>query len=252
MNIIRREIQQSVTEAIESAVKMFFSKEFDEIKSELATLQEIRKSMEFLSSQYDRVNSDIKYLQDRLTLVTIEKLMLSSQVLDMSDRLNLMEQHSPETNIEINGVKENKSDNLLSLAKQLCSTISVPFMDAEVLSGARASKMNDKNDRPRSIIIKLQSVKKRDEIFATVSSFNKKNTLDKLNYSHLGYAGNKSPVYVSEHLSSHNKKLHASTRNIAREKGYKYVWIRNGRIFVRKEDHTPAKQIKCYDSLNNL
>ncbi|CAG4932019.1 unnamed protein product [Parnassius apollo] len=53
VNIIRREIQQSVTEAVESAVKMYFSKEFDEIKSELATLREIGKSLEFLSSQYD-------------------------------------------------------------------------------------------------------------------------------------------------------------------------------------------------------
>ncbi|CAG4987469.1 unnamed protein product [Parnassius apollo] len=119
---------------------MYFSKEFDEIKSELATLREIGKSVEFLSSQYDRMNSDIKNLQDRLTVVTKENLTLSSQVLDISDRLNLMEQHSRETNIEINGVPENKSETLLSLAKQLCSTISVPLMDSEVLSGTRVRK----------------------------------------------------------------------------------------------------------------
>ncbi|CAG5044157.1 unnamed protein product [Parnassius apollo] len=116
VNIIRREIQQSVTEAVESAVKMYFSKEFDEIKSELATLREIGKSVEFLSSQYDRMNCDIKNLQNRLTVVTKENLTLSSQALDISDRFKLMEQHSRETNIEINGVPENMSENLLSLA----------------------------------------------------------------------------------------------------------------------------------------
>ncbi|KAL4710752.1 hypothetical protein ACJJTC_004397 [Scirpophaga incertulas] len=236
VKIIRREIQQSVAEAVESAVKMYFSKEFEEIKSELSSLREIQKSVEFLSSECDRVNSNMKDLQGKLASAIKENLSLSNQIMDISDRLNLMEQHSREMNIEINGVPENKSENLLSLTRQLCSSIAVPLQDVDVISGVRVRKMMDTNDRPRSIIIKLQSTLKRDQILAAVSKFNKKNTNDKLNSSHLGYGGNKSPV----------------ARKVARELGYKYIWVRNGRIFVRKEDHTPAKQIKSFDTLNSL
>ncbi|OWR46732.1 hypothetical protein KGM_215426 [Danaus plexippus plexippus] len=68
----------------------------------------------------------------------------------------------------------------------------------------------------------------------------------------MGYGTNKSPVYVSEHLSPHFKALHARTRKIARDKEYRYTWIRNGRIYVRKNDQSPAKQIKCFESLDHL
>ncbi|CAH0397248.1 unnamed protein product [Chilo suppressalis] len=64
--------------------------------------------------------------------------------------------------------------------------------------------MNEDNDRPRSIVVKLQTTRKRDEILAAVSKFNKNNQDDKLNTSSLGYGGKRSPVYVSEHLSPYN------------------------------------------------
>ncbi|RVE48661.1 hypothetical protein evm_006732 [Chilo suppressalis] len=71
------------------------------------------------------------------------------------------------------------------------------------------------------------------------------NSKDKLNTVQLGYGCEKTAVYVSEHLCPYYKGLHAETRKIAREKGYKYVWIRNGRIFIRKNDESPAGQVKA-------
>lgn len=249
---IRREIQLSVAESLESTVKKYFSKEFNEIRSELAALRELRSSMEFFSTEYDRMKADLKESKEKINSMSKEQLTLSSRVTDLTNRLNLIEQHSREMNIEINGVPENKSENLLSVARQLCTAVSVPLLDGDILTGTRVRKMNEENDRPRTIVIRLQTIKKRDEILAAVSRFNKINQKDRLNTSVLGFGCKKSPVYVSEHLSPYNKALHASTRKVARDRGYKYVWIRNGRIFVRKDDNSPAKQIKCHESLTNL
>ncbi|KAL4706791.1 hypothetical protein ACJJTC_018172 [Scirpophaga incertulas] len=222
------------------------------LSNELVALRDIRNSMEFLSADYDRVKTELSDLQEKLSSTTKEYSALTNKMTDVSDRLNLLEQHARETNIEIGGVPENKSENLLSFMRQLCKVVSVPLSETDILTGTRVRKITEDSARPRSIIIKLQSIRKRDEILAAVSAFNKKNQNDKLNTSQLGYGEKKSPVYVSEHLSPYNKKLHATTRKAARDKCYKYVWIRNGRIFVRKDDQTPAKQIRCYDSLNNL
>lgn len=249
---IRREIQLSVAQSVESTVKKYFSKEFSEIKSELAALRELRNSMEFLSEDYDRIKSDLKESQEKVGFLSKENSSLTSKVTDLTNRLNLIEQHSREMNIEINGVPESKTENLLSVTRQLCTVVSVPLQDTDVLTGTRVRKINENNDRPRTIVIKLQTTKKRDEILAAVSRFNKINQKDKLNTSVLGYGGKKSPVYVSEHLSPYNKALHASARKAAHDRGYKYVWIRNGRIFVRKDDNAPAKLIKCHDTLTNL
>ncbi|KAJ8704339.1 hypothetical protein PYW08_013063 [Mythimna loreyi] len=44
--------------------------------------------------------------------------------------------------------------------------------------------------------------------------------------------------------------LHAATRIKAKEKGYKFVWIRGGRIFLRKTDDADVKVIRDMDSLD--
>ncbi|KAL4703104.1 hypothetical protein ACJJTC_018141 [Scirpophaga incertulas] len=249
---IRSEIQRSVAESLESMVQMYFMKEFNEIKKELTAVRELQNCVEYLSAEYDRMKSELQTSQEKISSLGKVNSSLSDKLNDLTNRLNLIEQHSRETNIEISGIPENKSENLVSVFQQLCNTVSISVLDTDVLASTRIRKLKEDTERPRSVIIKLQNTEKRDEILAAVSRYNRKNQNDKLNTSNLGYGGQKLPIYVSEHLSPYNKALHASTRKVAREKAYKFVWIRNGRIFVRKDDQASAKLIKCYDSLSNL
>ncbi|KAL4720368.1 hypothetical protein ACJJTC_014025 [Scirpophaga incertulas] len=73
---------------------------------------------------------------------------------------------------------------------------------------------------------------------------------DKLNTSLLGIAGEKSPVYISEHLSPANKNLHAAARKKAKSLNYQFVWVRGGRIFVRKSPESTHIHIKTQESLD--
>ncbi|CAK1591161.1 unnamed protein product [Parnassius mnemosyne] len=253
MLTIRSEIKSSMgnflNQAIEeSSIKM----DLRTIKEELSSLKDIKSGLEFLSAEYDRMKKELKTSEEHIKSLSAENSNLHTKVNELSNRLVLLEQYSRETNIEVNGVPESKTENLINVAKQICNTVSISTDLIESATCTRVRKMNDSNKRPRAIIIKLPSVKTRDEILAAVTQFNKKNASNKLNTGHLGYIENKSPIFVSEHLAPYFKALHARTRQVAREKQYDFVWIRNGRIFVRKNDQSPAKQIKCYDNLNRL
>lgn len=59
-------------------------------------------------------------------------------------------------------------------------------------------------------------------------------------------------IYIVEDLSPSNKALHAATRIKAKEKNYKYVWLRNGKIFVKKSDGSDYILIKNMNDLNKL
>lgn len=248
----RSEIQSAVDESVRFAINSYFKKEFNALKSELATLKDVEASMKFLSADYDLIKKELEESRSSVTTLTKSNSELSNKVEDLSARLNIMEQHSRETNIEINGVPENKSENLVILTKQLGSAVSFPIQESEIQSCSRVRKMDESSNRPRSIIVKLANTRTRDGILASVSKYNRSNPTEKLHSGLLGYAGSKVPVYVSEHLSPYYKALHAQTRKVARENNIKYVWIRNGRINIRKDDGSPAKQIKCYDSLKVL
>lgn len=242
-------IKNVIRSTVESVVQEVITKELKPIKTELVLLTDIQKSLGYVSNELDDIKVSLSKLKDENSSLLKENEKLKATVGDLSARVCLLEQHSRENNIEINGIPENKEENLHKTILQLGSTISQTISENEILSCTRVRKLDPTSNRPRSIIVKLPNSKTRDCILAAVAKFNRSNPSDKLNSKHLGYGGSKSPVFVSEHLSPHFKSLHAEARKLAREKGYRYTWVRNGRIFIRKNDTSPAKQIKDKESL---
>lgn len=92
----------------------------------------------------------------------------------------------------------------------------------------------------------------RDTVLTAVKQFNKAHPKDKLNSSHLGLAGEKKPVFVSEHLTPANKQLHAAARKTAKDKNIEFVWVQNGRVFMRKDKDAIKILVKDLDVLKSL
>lgn len=190
--------------------------------------------------------------------VLIEKLRVDNEHLilnvnDLTNRLGQVEQHMRECNVELNGVPEHSSESLSNTVMQLARTVDCPITEDDIQNVTRIAKINKDTNRPRAIVVKLRNVRQRDSLLAAAHKFNKnKKTQEKLNSQHLGIGGTSVPVYISEHLTPANKQLHAATRQRAKELSYKFVWVRDGRIYMRKDEYTPAKFIRGMDSLNNL
>lgn len=62
----------------------------------------------------------------------------------------------------------------------------------------------------------------------------------------------KNSIFITEHLSHASKALRAAARSRVRERNYKYFWVRDGKIFVHKDDHSDYILIKDMSSLNRL
>ncbi|XP_026331982.1 uncharacterized protein LOC113239276 [Hyposmocoma kahamanoa] len=222
------------------------------ISSIRADLDEAIHSVQFLSERHDDQVKLNKETEGTIRQLIKDNTLLSAQVADISIKLGHMEQQYRECNIEIQSVPEFKNENLLNLIQQLLKTVSCNVPDNEILSFHRVAKQNSKSDRPRNIIVKFSSTRTRDSVLAATKVFNEHNKQDKLNTSHLGIASSKKPVYVMEHLSPANKLLHAATRSVAKEKHYEFVWVKNGRVFIRKDQKDSAKLVKNMDFLKSL
>lgn len=220
-----------------------FRKEFDEKSI----------TIDFLSGCQDEQVATNNEFRQKLKKLETFNLPLQNTVSELTSRVAEMEQHSRDCNIEVQCVPESRSENLLTIVDQLLRTVSCELPELSIRATHRVAKQQPNSDRPRSIVVKMATPQTRDTVLAAVIKFNKskKRTEDKLNAAHLGFA-NKQPVYVSEHLTIANKKLHAATRITARNKGYEYVWIRNGRIFVRKNNESPSMIVRNEDFLKAL
>lgn len=178
-----------------------------------------------------------------------ENVELRSTVTDLTTRLNSIEQNMRECNVEINGIPENRSENLPSVMLQLGQSVECPITHEDIQHVTRVAKLNKDSDRPKAVVLKLRTRLVRDNLLAAVSKFNKGHVDDKLSTRHLGIGGKREPIFVSEHLSPHNKHLHAATRKKAREAEYKFVWVRDGRIYAKKNETSQAIYVRSLDSL---
>lgn len=227
--IIRSEFQ----ETLQAMMEKLITKELQPINQ---ILKEFRESVDFFNGKYEELKSAVEERNASIHKLEVNNIELQSTITDLTLRLNLAEQHLRENNVEINGVTEHGSENLVSTIMQLSSTVKAQLKDDDVLHVTRVAKLDRNSNRPRSIIAKFRSTRQRDSFLAAVANYNRNNKEEKLNTRHLGIAGQRSPVYVSEHLIPSTKALHAAARLKAREMNYKFVWVRNGRVYVRRNE----------------
>lgn len=246
---IREILKQELPGILKNSLKELVSEQLHNINCQISDFSE---SLNFFNSQFEQLKTVIEERNATIDKLQKENDILKTTVTDLSARLCVVEQNMRDNNIEINGIPEHKTEILSSTLQQLAKTIGTCIEDGDILHVTRVAKLNKDSDRPRAVIAKLRSARQRDTILAAVSQFNKKNPEDKLCSHHLGIGGQRAPVFVSEHLTPANKQLHAATRKCAKELGYKFVWVRSGRIYVRKNETCQSLIIRNYDSLRNI
>lgn len=243
LDSIRDVIKQEISAIVQAKVT-------DQLKAISDEMSSFYESLSFISGQCDDLKSTVEVNSGIILKLQSDNALLQSTVNELSTRLSLTEQHMRESNLEINGVPEIRSENLVSTVMQLAKTVEYPISEDDILNVTRVAKLvKNNNDKPRSVIVKLRCARQRDAVLAAVIRFNKKNTSDKLSSQHLGLGGARVPIFVSEHLTPDNKALHAATRKKSKEKNYKFCWVRNGRIYVRRDESCQAIYMRNYDSL---
>ena len=223
-----------------------------DLKSIREELREVNEAMTFMNNQYETAISEATKSAQIIKDLEAKNELMSNTIFKLTNRVNQMEQHARCSNIEIQCVPENKTENVIGLTKQLGSIIGCAVTDNDILSCTRIAKVNRDSPRPRSIVTQFISPRLRDQFLAASVTFNKKNSQDKLNSSHIGLAGPKKPIYVVEHLSATNKEIHAAARTKAREMGFQFVWIRSGRILMRKDVTSEYIVVKDLATLDKL
>lgn len=219
----------------------------------------IEKVKADLSSTTDSINAEHKDMKLEIAekynrIKELEsKVSKSQEVLSkLQNRINTVEKLSRDLNIEIHEIPESKNEDLVALFKSLCECLQVVVSEGDIKACRRVAKMNANSKRPRNILVTLSSQRLRDAILSATTRFNKAQANDRLCLSHISIGGGSSRVYLSEHLSPEAKELHSLARKFSKEKNFKFVWVRFGQIYIRKDEKSPAILIKNHETFNNL
>lgn len=243
-----------ITKLFETTVLRTIRTDLEKLRKDVEPLLELKASVELMSEIHDETLRELKNLRKEAQDLRSDNIKLKKDVSDLHLRIDQLDQHARDNNIEIQCMPEFANENLVTSIKQLASVVSCPLEDKEIMTCSRVAKANPSSSRPRSVVVKLYSPRKRDELLAACLKYNKSKTSEdlKLNSAALGISGAKQRIYVAEHLSPKNRELQAKARQVKRDKKYSFLWVRNGRVLLRKDDKSPAIWVKNLEVLDSL
>jgi hypothetical protein len=162
---------------------------------------------------------------------------------ELSTRINNLEQRSRINNLEVIGLRkpsnlENETVLTLGFLNEIMKA-KVDVSDVDALHEVPSKR----TDKKRIVVVALKYRSKRDEILKC------KSILRKYNES---LEDQSTRVFVNEHLSPDNKKLFAMAAKLKHELGYKYLWTKQGIVFLRKDDDSRYIRISSEDELSQV
>lgn len=209
-------------------------------------IEELTKSVSFMSSKFDDFSNKIDYLVSELKNIKIvnEKIItenkrLSDEVEVLKYKIDEIEQHNLGITVEITGIPKTTNENCVLIVEEIGKKTNTELKVLE------ANRINFFNSKQNIILAKLDTLDMRKNLIRNVKSM--KLTTDKIY--------NKWPVekvFVNERLTKSKRALFAQTRSAAKDKQYKFVWLSNADILVRKDEKSKITKIKSSQDIQNL
>ncbi|CAK1592742.1 unnamed protein product [Parnassius mnemosyne] len=216
------------------------------------TKQEFTETTDFLQSENKDIKASLSVVETHISELEKENCNYLKNITYLQNRLESMEKVSRSHNVEIQAVPEKRNENVLAIVKNLYKIISLQINDDEISACRRVAKLPSTSaSRPRNILVSLPTIRHRDNLISAVKRFNKANPKERISSVHLGVAGERSLIYVTEHLSPECKELHSATRITLRDQ-YKYIWAKYGNVYIRKDDTSSVIHVKNKDFLSKL
>lgn len=261
------------TRAFMAFIEKKFSQQREDWKKDLKDgLKPVQNDLAQLSDRLDKWENRVKVIEDKVHALETSQASLLSQKTETKEfqdglieencklrqeldtvRSNWedMEQRSRLFNIEIQNIPEKKGENLLSIFEAICTKIQTPITRDNVRAVHRV-RHNTATDKPKNIIVQLNSRWQRDDVLAA-AHVRRGLTTDQLGVDRDGQKP--CTVYINEHLTLSNKIVYSKARQFAKDHSYKHVWVKNGTVLLRKTDSSkahPIRHIGDLDVLNNM
>lgn len=199
-------------------------------------LDENTMAIKLQSEQYEKC---IKVMEELLS----ENKQLKEKVKKLEERLEDVEQYSRSNSLEIHGIPMEKNESVLNIVKEVGRALDLDISDTMVDACHRLG--NKQNGNPPGIIVKFVRRTDKEEFIR------KRRVKRTLSTRHINRPDDR-PIYVNESLTPTRRRLLAMARAARNEKNYKFLWVRNGKIFLRKEENAEVKVVSNQEDISKL
>lgn len=218
-----------------------------EIKEIKADVAELKLSAKGTTKKLQECDYSLSKLDTRITSVeaaTCDMVAVKSQLLSSQRNELTRDQWSRLNNIEIKGVPMKRNENLYELVDKIGTCINYKVSKNQI---NYVSRFPSHNNKEKAIVVSFLNRYVKEDFVASARIVKFLSPVD------LGLVGEQSQrIFVNDHLSPDYKKLLTKTKQVAKDKGYQFTWVKFSKIHVRKNDTSHIIIINHDSDLNKL
>uniref|UniRef100_A0A8D8YTP8 FP protein C-terminal domain-containing protein n=1 Tax=Cacopsylla melanoneura TaxID=428564 RepID=A0A8D8YTP8_9HEMI len=229
---------------IEKTMKKVMNEFKKDIRKEIKEqFKEVEKSLDFMSNHLDKVLGEMKEIKQCQQKLERENREMKEQMKKMAEENEGLQQYTRIRNIQIDGVPVENDENLEDVMLEIGKKINVNIKKEEIDAIHRIPTRIKKNTEP--IIVQFVTRKLRESVLKNAKA-NRITTKD------LKATWQERPIFINEHLTPQRKQLMYEARKIKEEKGYKFLWTKGGKIFIRKDENSRTIQLYSLEDLDKI
>jgi len=200
-----------------------------------------------MGQQFDDFNkklestlTELKHVKKENEIIKADNTRLSNEILEIKQKLDTFEQQNLGISVEINGVPKSNNENCLAIVQTIVKQLNINATVSE------ATRIILSDNRIPIIVAKLDTLDMRRDLIRA-------NKTKKLNANMLSSNwSTDNKIYINERLTKEKRILYSKTRAAAKVSNYKFVWISNADILVRKDEKSKITRIRFSTDLNKL
>lgn len=202
------------------------------------TVSDLEDAVTFLSKQYETTREQLKLSEeaartrDREIQKLNETVRVQAEILQrLQHDQNESEQHSRKANLEIRGLPVADKEDLKKILHDLADKIDLPefSVDADVVA---VHRLSGKTDTVPTVLVRFSTVNMKENWIKARGKLRQlceSKVLPKL--------------YFNDNLTKANRHLFWLARAAGKQHKYKFVWVRAGKIFAKKDEVSPLIRI---------
>ena len=170
---------------------------------------------------------------------------LRNEVRDLKKQLNRevnrSEQQNLKNNVIINGIPNKTSEDPKEIVRKMASTMQVK-LNMDNVTAYRFGRRNGTRSAPIKVIFSME----QDKACFMQAKKTKAITVPDLGFSETG------DIFINHDMTRENQNLYKEARQFKKDNAYKYVWFKDGKVFLRKDEKSKVLLIEDQEDLKNL
>lgn len=237
-----------------------------EIKAKLNTLDDLVVRVNICTNSVDSLRSSVSDIASRVDNLACEQHLLDRRLavleqaqsvaptsgdaasasppapfVDLTWRIARIERSNRDHELVISGIPSNAKDGPVQVISNVADAIKVSFTPSDVSS---TIWLKSSNATYKTLIIRFTSTLIRDDWIA------KKQIKKDLRADEIVPAWPNTLVYINERSTASERNTLKEAKKFAKEHSFKYVWMKCGITYIRKDDASKTTRFSSPSDLN--